>query len=184
MVACMAGNPMWTTSVFNAPATANNQQILAGKVTLRKPDEYEAEADNDANAQVPNYADKDANEILEKRLYPNIFDLDQSDDNETPNIKMVEKEQKAKSVGPTITFVTIKPKLESNTKPKPEAKKQVGREDEEQARDEKSSKTGLKAQAKIRRKAQANARGEDQIRDEEQSKTGRKAKATTAKDHN
>lgn len=33
----MAGNPMWTTSVFNAPATANNQQILAGKVTLRKP---------------------------------------------------------------------------------------------------------------------------------------------------
>jgi hypothetical protein len=37
-------------------------------------------------------------------LYPNIFDLDQSDDNETPNIKMVEKEHKAKSVGPILAW--------------------------------------------------------------------------------
>ncbi|CAP98754.1 hypothetical protein E8E15_009390 [Penicillium rubens] len=160
MVACMAGNPMWTTSVFNAPATANNQQILAGKVTLRKPDEYEAEADNDANAQVPNYADKDANEILEKRLYPNIFDLDQSDDNETPNIKMVEKEQKAKSVGPTITFVTIKPKLESNTKPKPEAK----------------SKSDAKTKSKPETKSQAKLDSKPKLRSDAKPKPTQEAK--------
>ncbi|OQE21542.1 hypothetical protein PENFLA_c014G09986 [Penicillium flavigenum] len=82
---------------------------------------------------------------------------------------MVEKEQKAKSVGPTITFVTIKPKSETNTKPKPETK--------DKSDTKTKSKPETKSQAKLDSKPKLGSDAKPKPTQEAKTKAETKSKA-------